>query len=412
MNNMNNEKNKSSVILNPERSEWVSRSHITGVEIVVNDGAKTKRYSAKRDLYARSPNGSRLKMTRKVLSFLRLRGASDIVGIEGVITRRTSVRRGYLPEQCTHANKESLFASVTCFMRLPRRIQRMLLVMTIPALTFLLTLITTTESRAEIIASGDDCAANDGVSECHWEIVSTTDANGTQSQTLNISGKGNMKNYKYLVGDDKPWGNYTVSSIKVDGVDSIGQNAFSNLRNVNDVEIGNSVTTIKQYAFSWTGFSSISMSDNLKNLNMSALRGTNLTEIILPYTTNIAFDSLGEHLINVTCLGDEQKCTNLKNQLKNYQYDYDGIFDLDLSQDGAFSIAGKEKCNTENYYWDGKGCEKTREDGSKPCANDYVSYKNECLSEYPFAKKRWTPAEANEWLHDGNDNFVVITFKK
>ena len=44
-----------------------------------------------------------------------------------------NVRRGYLPEQGTHANKEFLFASVTCFMRLPRRIQRMLLVMTIPA---------------------------------------------------------------------------------------------------------------------------------------------------------------------------------------------------------------------------------------------------------------------------------------
>ena len=33
-----------------------------------------------------------------------------------VITRRTSVRRGYLPEQGTHANEESLFASVTCFL--------------------------------------------------------------------------------------------------------------------------------------------------------------------------------------------------------------------------------------------------------------------------------------------------------
>ena len=44
--------------------------------------------------------------------------------------------------------------------------------------------------------------------------------------------------------------------------------------------------------------------------------------------------------------------------------------------------------------------------------NGQVPYNNQCLDEYPFAKKRWTPAEANEWLHDGNDNFVVITFKK
>ena len=47
-----------------------------------------------------------------------------------IITRRTLVRRGYLPEQGTHANKESLFASVTWLMRLPRRIQRMLLAKT------------------------------------------------------------------------------------------------------------------------------------------------------------------------------------------------------------------------------------------------------------------------------------------
>ena len=71
----NNEKNKSAVILNPERSEWVSRSHVTSVESVVNDGANTKRYSAKRDLYGDFAYAQPLKMTEKALSFLRLRGA-------------------------------------------------------------------------------------------------------------------------------------------------------------------------------------------------------------------------------------------------------------------------------------------------------------------------------------------------
>ena len=56
------------------------------------------------------------------------RECGEALEIEGVITRRTLVRRGYLPEQGTHANKESLFANVTWLMRLPRRIQRMLLV--------------------------------------------------------------------------------------------------------------------------------------------------------------------------------------------------------------------------------------------------------------------------------------------
>ena len=59
----NNEKNKSAVILNPERSEWVSRSHVTSVESVVSDRAKTKRYSAKGDLYGDFAYAQPLKMT-------------------------------------------------------------------------------------------------------------------------------------------------------------------------------------------------------------------------------------------------------------------------------------------------------------------------------------------------------------
>ena len=45
---INNEKNKSAVILSPEAGVKISGS---SVESVVNAGAKTKRYSAKRDLY-------------------------------------------------------------------------------------------------------------------------------------------------------------------------------------------------------------------------------------------------------------------------------------------------------------------------------------------------------------------------
>ena len=83
-----------------------------------------------------------------------------------VITRRTLVRRGYLPEKCTHANEESLFASVTWLMRLPRRIQRMLLVMTIPTLAFLLSLNLST-------AFADNCT-------CTWS--------GADGKTLTIQG--------------------------------------------------------------------------------------------------------------------------------------------------------------------------------------------------------------------------------
>ena len=60
----NNKKNESVVILSPEAGVKISGA---SVEFVVNAGAKTKRYSAKRDLYARSPKGSRLKMTTPAL---------------------------------------------------------------------------------------------------------------------------------------------------------------------------------------------------------------------------------------------------------------------------------------------------------------------------------------------------------
>ena len=42
----------------------------------------------------------------------------------------------------------------------------------------------------------------------------------------------------------------------------------------------------------------------------------------------------------------------------------------------------------------------------------YVKVGNNCYSpEVTYAKKHYTPAEANQWLKD-DDNFVVITFKK
>ena len=40
-----------------------------------------------------------------------------------------------------------------------------------------------------------------------------------------------------------------------------------------------------------------------------------------------------------------------------------------------------------------------------------VYYKGECLNEYPFARKHWTPAEAAKYLKD-DDNEIIITFKK
>ena len=57
---INNEKNESAVILSPEAGVKISGA---SVESVVNDGAKTQCYSAKRDLY-----GPSLRSTLKIVS--------------------------------------------------------------------------------------------------------------------------------------------------------------------------------------------------------------------------------------------------------------------------------------------------------------------------------------------------------
>ena len=50
------------------------------------------------------------------------------------------------------------------------------------------------------------------------------------------------------------------------------------------------------------------------------------------------------------------------------------------------------------------------DDGSSNCpAGEY--WDGECYDEYPFAKKRYTPAEAAPWLKD-NGNVVTLIFKK
>lgn len=45
------------------------------------------------------------------------------------------------------------------------------------------------------------------------------------------------------------------------------------------------------------------------------------------------------------------------------------------------------------------------------CPGDQVKYQGECVDEYPFAKKHYTPAEANKWLSDDNNNTITLIFK-
>jgi hypothetical protein len=61
-------------------------------------------------------------------------------------------------------------------------------------------------------------------------------------------------------------------------------------------------------------------------------------------------------------------------------------------------------CQNESFLWVRNSCKKS-------CPQGQVYYKFDCLDEYPFAKKKYTPAEAAQWLNEDN-NTVTLTFKK
>ena len=391
-------------------------------------------------------------MTEKVLSFLRLRGASDIVGIRNVITRRTSVRRGYLPEKCTHANKESLFTSVTWLMRLPRRIQRMLLVITIPVLALLFTLITTGESWADDVTPV--CTNSHGTEvTC---IDKLTDENGNNScgdncsyRVINENGQQVLHIYKtdisksasirqgafsptYYAGRrvlDADKKDLPLNNIVFDNdFENIGQEAFAR----SGAQITNAsgkftFNDVNVYAF----FGGVTMNgDVVFNKNSGGgifeISQVNRDVVFSDNVTDITWLTIGDTVVN----GD----VIIPESVKNIQFFGIGVSDITgkiycasgveacynmakascLLRDNATMrticlnrLESLFKANKFSAYPD--GCEKL-EANLKCTKCKSASFKLEddgwCL------RKIYTPAEAAEVLKDDNTNEIVITFKK
>ncbi len=376
---MINLKNKSAVILSPEAGVKISGA---SVEPVVNDRVKTKRYSAKRDLYGDFAYAQPLKMT--ILSFL------------------------------LSLNLSTSWA---------------------------------------------------GWCECNWSGTTLTIRgcdDGIFTRCLDGSNQNNANNviidtdYVTSIGDSAFAGASSLTSITIpEGVTSIGSGAFQRASSLKSITIPDSVTDIGYGAFnSASRLKSITIPDSVTSIGESAFAGA-------------------RGLNNIMCKGDETSCAATVAQIRNAGYTGTISYPTDkTSCEGASTSLyvwdgskcgrrNEEQCNSvAKYYYNttNNQCQLLPETESactganiewttdNKCVNknytppqeannsdtggddvgdisgDFnpadcynkgqVPYENKCWDEYPFARKRWTPAEAAEWLHDGNDNFVVITFKK
>ena len=409
----NNKKNKSAVILNPERSEWVSRSHVTGVEPVVNDGAKTKRYSVKRDLYGDFAYAQPLKMTT--------------------------------PASCRKAHKRRfIFNSwILRFACTPLR-------MTFLALLFTIAIIA--ESQAEVISCvngkyADGTACEKCGDNCNWSF-------DLESGKLSVTGSGKMYDYNGKWVDDtfvtnNPWANMSmmskIKSVDVLGVENIGNHAFSGSGgHLTQANIGDSVKSIGQAAFYMAKIKEITLPESLEELKIAAFEYSGLNGAVIPdsvtdingrafayngnFSTVIIPDTLKNidglaifsqnyDTVKIICKGSEKTCAELKKQAQSQGYNVDDNFSYANSEqctksyiyeNGICHKRNEYQCNsTENYYWNGSGCVYRPSNGKISCYG--TSHKE---NDGYCDRIRYTPAEAAQVLRDGNTNEVTITFKK
>ena len=338
----------------------------------------------------------------KILSFLRLRGASGAQGISATASCREAHKRRFI------------------FNSWILRFANASLRMTIPALAFLLTLITTAESRAEIktFKCGDNCTA-------------TLDDDGV----FTISGSGLMYNYDnshYINGQisseyySQPWAKYIndindVRFAEGSSITNIGKLAFYKAENLKSITLPDSVKDIGLRAFYGHNALSVIIPDSVENIEEAALQSFSMVSIVLPDSietlghNSIAAPIYDEILPNFVCRGNEQTCANLMNKLRNFNFWNPTLGRMDkMDLTDRVNYAKDEQCNDKNHYYTGSECLKRPKNSDDIlCTGGYVKLKNNCIDPLKtFAKKRWTPAEAAEWLHDGNDNFVIITFKK
>ena len=229
-------------------------------------------------------------------------------------------------------------------------------------------------SRADVVSSGDNCAADDGVSSCHWEL----DSNGN----LSITGTGAMKNFSEGWDADRPGGNNNTSIYTVtigEGITHIGGWVFEDSSNITSINIPDSITSVGESPFANTSLTNIILPDSVTDVDEDAFR-------------------YGSEGINITCRGNATSCAALEAKLRNGMYTNHFSYTSDK--------ASCENSGTGMYVWENNVCNRRSGDATtsvseSDCYNQgKVFYQDACVDEYPFAKKHWTPAEAAQYLKD------------
>jgi len=102
---------------------------------------------------------------------------------------------------------------------------------------------------------------------------------------LTIVGTGDMYDYAPEGENTAPWREYSenISSVSVsDEVTSIGAYAFWCCENLADVQFGNSLETIKPYAFHGCSLSDLTLPDSLRTIDAFAFSCNAMTDVVFP----------------------------------------------------------------------------------------------------------------------------------
>ncbi len=399
-------------------------------DCVKNMEQKAYRVSAKRDLYARSPNVSRLKMTEKVLSFLRLRGASGAQGISA-------------PASCRKAHKRRFILNPWIL-----RFAKTQLRMTIPALALIFTLITTGESRADeetpvckeghgytvtCIEKLSDANGNNSCGDnCSYRVINENGQQVLHIYKTDISKSASIRDgafspYYYADNQVKDAQNKVIplQNIVLDNdFENIGNYAFANsgaqILNANGKFVFNNIGSYSTYGNNRVTLNGdvylnnplvtsleranikgdVIISENMQTMPGWVLGSSNIDgNIIIPDSV----DSIKYFAVNVSNITGKIYCASGAKAC------------YDMAKKGCEESSNNEACFQSlnslskkfSVYPD--GCEKL-EANLKCTKCKSASFKLEddgwCL------RKIYTPAEAAEVLKDDNTNEVTITFKK